>query len=168
MNVLYLTEDYLYSKVHNNLLNSLLEQNPSLVIYVFAPARKGQDRSRSLQGSFKHNKRLIEIIPQVDIPIYLYKFDFWAKIRCKVRLIEKYVPITKIDAIHAATLYSEGGTARELQKKYGIPFLASIRGADMMFYTRRMPHLWLTGINVIRHANALVCVTPSIKKNLIR
>lgn len=167
MKLLYLTEDYLYSKVHNNLLNCLLEKDPSLIVYVFAPARKGQDRSRSLEGSFKYNERLIEVILQVDIPVMLYKIDFWAKLRCKVRLIEKNIPIREIDAIHAATLYAEGGTARMLQKKYGIPFFTTVRGTDVMFYARKMPHLWLTGINVMRHANALACVTPSIKKKML-
>lgn len=166
MKLLYLTEDYIYSKVHNNLLYNMLEWDPNLIVYVVSPVRK--DNPHGLEDSFKHHDRLIEITPRVDIPIWLYKYDFWAKLRCKLRLIEKYVPIKEIDAIHAATLYTEGTTAFRLNKKYGIPYFASIRGADIMFYARKMPHLWLTGIRVMKNAEALFCVTPAIKDSMAK
>ena len=35
MTLLYLTEDYFHSKVHNNLLMRMLEQDVDLKIYVF-------------------------------------------------------------------------------------------------------------------------------------
>ena len=54
-----------------------------------------------------------------------------------------------------------------LKKKYCIPYLATVRGADVMFYAKKMPHLWLKGINVIRHSGSIVCVTPSIKSRLL-
>lgn len=165
MNLLYLTEDYLYSKVHNNLLCNMLDQDDSLTIYVLSPTRL--DNPHGLEDSYRHHKRLIEIIPKVDIPIWLYKFDFWAKIRCKLRLIEKNVPIKDIDIIHAATLYTEGGTALRLKKKYGIPYIVSMRGSDAMFYARKMPHLWHLGTSVIKNANQLVCITPSIKSIIL-
>lgn len=165
MKLLYLTEDYLYSKVHNNLLNALLNQDPSLVIYVFSPIRN--NNRFGLGDSYTHNERLIEISPLIDISHLLYKFDFRAKIRCKVRLIETLIPIREIDVIHAGTLYSDGYTALLLKKKYGIPYLATVRGADVMFYAKKMPHLWLKGINVIRHSGSIVCVTPSIKSRLL-
>lgn len=165
MKLLYLTEDYLYSKVHNNLLNALLNQDPSLVIYVFSPIRN--NNRFGLGDSYTHNERLIEISPLIDISHLLYKFDFRAKIRCKVRLIETLIPIREIDVIHAGTLYSDGYTALLLKKKYCIPYLATVRGADVMFYAKKMPHLWLKGINVIRHSGSIVCVTPSIKSRLL-
>lgn len=165
MKILYLTEDYLYSKVHNNLLCALLRADSSLMIYVFSPVR--HNNAHGIEDSFERNDRLIVLTPIIDIPVWRYRVDFWAKQKCKVRLIERFVPIKEIDAVHAATLYSDGGAARRLQKKYGIPFLATVRGADMMFYTQKMPHLWHVGNNVIRYANALVCVTPSIKKRLL-
>lgn len=165
MNLLYLTEDYLYSKVHNNLLYNILEKDPSLTIYVVSPVRR--ENPHGLEDSFRHHERLIEIIPKVDIPIWRYKLDFWAKLKCKIRLIEKHVPIKEINVIHAATLYSEGATALKLHKKYGIPYLVSVRGADAMFYARKMPHLWLTGIKVMKSAGSLLCVTPAIKGKML-
>lgn len=165
MTVLYLTEDYLHSKVHNNLLMHMLEQDETLTIYVFAPTR--ERIGVSLESSFQHHERLIEVTVPIDIPLNLYRLDFWAKIRCKVRLIEKHIPIQKIDAIHAATLFTEGSTARALQKKYGTPYFVSMRGTDTDFYAQKMFHLWLKSYDVIKHANALSYVTPTIKRKMM-
>lgn len=165
MKLLYLTEDYLHSKVHNNLLMRMLEQDENLKIYVFAPTRPRI--GETLTSSFQHHERLIEVTAPIDIPLNLYRLDFWAKIRCKVRLIEKNIPVKEIDAIHAATLFTEGCTARALQKKYGIPFFVSMRGTDSDFYAQKMFHLWPMSRSVIKHANAMAYVTPTIKRKMM-
>lgn len=165
MKLLYLTEDYLHSKVHNNLLMRMLRQNENLIIYVFVPTRPRI--GETLSNSFEHHERLIEVTVPIDIPLILYRLDFWAKIRCKVRLIEKFIPIKDIDVIHAATLFTEGCTARALQKKYGIPFFVSLRGTDTDFYARKMVHLWLMSRAVIKNANAIAYITPAIKRKMM-
>lgn len=165
MNILYLTEDYFHSKVHYNLFCSLLEKDLNLKIYVFSPIRWDEDCG--LENSYVQNERLKVITPKIDIPAWRYKYDFVAKQRCKLRLVEKYVPVEEIDVVHAATLYVEGYTALQLKKKYGIPYFVSMRGSDAVFYSRRMPHLWYAGISVMKHANKLACVTPCIKEKMI-
>lgn len=80
MILLYLTEDYFHSKVHNNLLMRMLEQDVDLKIYVFAPTRPRV--GEILTNSFVHHDRLIEVTAPIDIPLSLYRLDFWAKIRC--------------------------------------------------------------------------------------
>ena len=165
MTILYLTEDYLHSKVHNNLLMHMLEQDENLKIYVFAPTR--ERIGVTLESSFRHHDRLIEVTAPIDIPLNLYRVDFWAKIRCKVRLIETHIPMQEIEAIHAATLFTEGSTARALHKKYGTPYFVSMRGTDSDFYAQKMFHLWPKSYDVIKHANALAYVTPTIKRKMM-
>lgn len=165
MNLLYLTEDYLHSKVHNNLLIQMLEQDRNLRIFVFTPIRKRI--GENLEKSFQSHVRLFVICAPIDIPLNVYRIDFWAKIRCKVRLIEKHIPMQDIDAVHAATLFTEGCTARALQKKYGTPYFVSMRGTDSDFYAQKMFHLWPKSYDVIKHANALAYVTPTIKRKMI-
>lgn len=165
MTLLYLTEDYFHSKVHNNLLMRMLEQDVDLRIYVFAPTRPRV--GEILTNSFVHHDRLIEVAAPIDIPLSLYRLDFWAKIRCKVRLIERHIPISEIDAIHAATLFTEGCVARAIQKKYSIPFFVSMRGTDSDFYAQKMFHLWTMSRSVIKNANAMAYVTPTIKRKMM-
>jgi len=165
MTILYLTEDYFHSKVHNNLLFTLLEKDLNLKIYVFSPIRWDEDCG--FENSYKQNERLKVITPKIDIPAWRYKYDFIAKQRCKLRLIEAHVPVEEINVVHAATLYVEGYTALQLKKKYNIPYFVSIRGSDAVFYSRRMPHLWNVGISVMKHATKLACVTPCIKEKMI-
>lgn len=140
----------------------LLEQDENLKIYVFVPTRPRV--GEQLTSSYKHHERLIEVSAPIDIPLKVYRLDFWAKIRCKVRLIEKNIPINEIDVIHAATLFTEGCTARALQKKFGIPFFVTMRGTDVDFYATKMPHLWPMSYDVIKHANSVGFANPTIKK----
>ena len=143
----------------------MLGQNENLRVYVFVPTRPRV--GSTLTNSFEHHDRLIEVAAPIDIPLSIYRIDFWAKIRCKVRLIEKHIPIHEIDVIHAATLFTEGCTARALQKKYNIPYFVSMRGTDSDFYAKRMCHLWPMSRGVIKHASALAYVTPSIKQRIM-
>lgn len=165
MNLLYLTEDYLHSKVHNNLLTHILEQDDNLKIFVFIPTRPRM--GETLVSSYHHHDRLIEVTVPIDISQRLYRLNFFAKIRCKVRLIEKSIPIKEIDVIHAATLYTEGATARALQKKYGIPYFVSMRGTDCGLYSRKMIHLWPLANSVLKRAGFLAYVTPTIKQKMM-
>lgn len=88
-----------------------------------------------LTNSFVHHDRLIEVTAPIDIPLSLYRLDFWAKIRCKVRLIEKHIPISEIDAVHAATLFTEGCVARAIQKS--IAFLSSYLCVELILIFMR-------------------------------
>ena len=165
MKLLYLTEDYFASKVHNNLIVRELVKNSDLEVYVFSPLRASE--RKSLSGSFINHDRLHVVAPLIDIGRTRYKLDFWAKLRCKVRLIEKNVPISQIDVVHAATLYSEGGVAMKLNAKYGIPYFVSMRGCDAVTYTNKMFHLWLLGNRVLNNAGAIAAVTPIIKHTML-
>ena len=165
MKVLYLTGDYLYSKVHNSLIKELLSKDESLEVFVFSPVRVGN--AHGLEDSYYNNPRLKVATPKVDIPIALYRIDFWAKQRSKVRLIEKNVPIKEIDVIYAGTLFSEGGTALRLHKKYNIPYFVSIRGTDVMTYSKRMPHLWILANRILKNSSSILCITPSIKNRMM-
>lgn len=167
MTILYLTEDYLFSKVHNNLLSHLLSQDETLRIYVFSPLREGEPIPKEIEDSFQHNDRLIVVTPIIDIPLKTFRYNFWAKLNCKVRLIEENIPLNDIDVVHAAALYTEGGVALKLFKKYNIPYATSIRGTDSILYSKKMVHLWLMGLRIMKNAKAMFCITPSIKKVML-
>ena len=143
----------------------MLSKDDNLIIHVFSPVRVVG--THGIENTYTQHERMIVHTPLIDISVWRYKVDFWAKQRCKLRLIEKYIPISEIDAIHAATLYTEGGTALRLKKKYGIPYFVSMRGSDSVFYAKKMPHLWRMGIKVIKNANRLACVTPCIKEKMM-
>lgn len=167
MNLLYLTDDYYGSKVHNNLINNLLQQDENLKVYVLSPNR-GNKINETFLSSYETNERLFVFNPLIDISLKEYKFNFLSKIRCKVRLVEKNIPIpiSDIDIIHAATLYSDGCTAMQLKRKYKIPYIISIRSADAFFYTNTMFHLWLIANRVILNSAAITSISGSIKKEI--
>ncbi len=161
MVLLYITEDYFASKVHNNLLIEELKQDPSLIVYVFCP-RRGIAR-KDLSSTFSTSSRLIVLSPLISIKPFVYKYDFFAKIREKVSLINKCLDIRKINAIHAATLYSDGAVAYSLSKKYKIPYCISIRGTDAKTYSNHLFYLWPLANRIIKHSSSVSFLTQAIK-----
>ena len=166
MKILYLTEDFFASKVHYNLLINELQQKVDLEVFVFSPLRDANRKDLSV--SYLAHKRLHIVSPQIDINKLWYRFWFSAKLRCKLRLIEQTIPVSELDGIHASTLYSEGGVAFLLHKKYGLPYLVSLRGSDVHMYSKVMFHLWPLGNHIIRQANSITSVTSAIKNRLVR
>lgn len=61
--------------------------------------------------------------------------------------------IKDFDAVHAYTLFTDGGIALKLKQKYGIPYVVAVRGTDVHTFLKYMPHLRSYGFSVLREAS---------------
>lgn len=159
MNLLYISEDYLNSKVHHQLCNSLIDSDQSLNITLFAVKRKGVT-FKELTHLYQDQK-YTPIVAELTDSHFLYKYVFPYKVRKKWDLLVKSVDLFQIQHVYAATLFSEGALALQCWKYYGIPYTVAIRGADINFYLKKMPHLWNLGREIIAHAKKIVFISPS-------
>lgn len=159
MNLLYLSEDYLNSKVHHQLCNALIDSDETLNITLFAVKRRGVtfQELTYLYDDQKYTPIVAELIDSH----FLYKYVFPYKVRKKWDLLLKHVDLFQIQHVHAATLFSEGSLALQCWKYYGIPYTVAIRGADINFYLQKMPHLWALGREIISHAKKIFFISPS-------
>jgi len=69
--------------------------------------------------------------------------------------------------IHAHTLFTDGGVAYRLHKRYGIPFVVSVRFTDLEFFYRYMPHLRGHALRILRAARCVVFLSPAYRQRLI-
>ena len=158
MNVLYLTEDYIGSRVHHNLCRSIVDADSQIDMTVFAFNRPNYPL-RDLRGNYTDaNYRLIE--SAFDGNMLMYRALFPYKIRCKYRQLMQKVDTAKIDLVVASTLFSDGAVAYRLWRERGIPYVVAVRGTDVNLYLRLMPQLYHLGRQIIANARKVVFISP--------
>ncbi len=162
MNLLYISEDYLNSKVHHQLCNALVDSDPNLNITLFCVERSGVSFKdlRSLFSEKKYNP----IVESLKGSHFWYKFWFPYKARLKWNMLLKKLDLSQINFIHAATLFSEGIIAYRAYIYYGIPYSVAVRGSDINFYFKKMPHLWSIGREIIKCAQNVIFISPAQEK----
>lgn len=99
-------------------------------------------------------------------------FKKWDRILFDYKQLKIYKAIAneyKIDnfnLIHAYTLFTDGNCARELSKKYNIPYVVAIRNTDVNDFFKLMPHLRNRGIKIMQDASAIFFLSESYKKQV--
>jgi len=157
MKVLHICNDFCYSKVHSELYKELDKLGVEQVVYAYP-----MDRSRAENNRFES---LNTVFISADVLRSYHRFLFHKKIRDLVADVCRRVDMSTIDCVHATTLFSDGGVAYALHKKYGIPYVVAVRNTDVNEYMVLAPHTWLLGRKVIANANKLVFISPSIYKH---
>ena len=158
MNVLYLTEDYVGSRVHHNLCRSIVEADNQIDMTVFAFNRPNYPL-RDLRPTYDgRNYRLVESDFKGNLLMYRTWFPY--KIRCKYRQLTQKADIEYTDLIVASTLFSDGAVAYRLWRERRIPYVVVVRGTDVNLYLRRMPHLYRIGRQIVNNARKVIFVSP--------
>ena len=155
--ILYISEDYPYSKVHHELCRHICEQNRNITILMYCVTRK-EIQTIDLRGYYK-DINYKTLFYGFDGNEWRYKFDFSYKIRKKYTWLAENCDLSTITLTHAATLFSDGSIALRLYKEYKIPYMVSVRGTDMNLYFKFMPHLWKLGLEILRNAQKIFFIT---------
>lgn len=97
----------------------------------------------------------------------LDRFFFKRKIKKQKKDIEKSV-INKVlpEVIHAHTIFSDGGTAYLLNKKYGIKYILNVRNTDINYYYKYAIHLRFFMYKILLNADSIVFISHAYKKRL--
>ncbi|MCL2544462.1 MAG: glycosyltransferase [Clostridia bacterium] len=69
--------------------------------------------------------------------------------------------------IHAHTLFTDGGIAYRLHRRYGIPFVVSVRFTDLEYFYRYMPHLRGHALRILRAARRVVFLSPGYRQRML-
>lgn len=165
MHCLYLAEDYIGSKVHHQLCAAIEEQN-EISMTLFAVRRRDR-KAKDLTTTY-NPIHYSTCIVDLNSSHRLYKYFFKHKLKIKEQLLLNNLTINQYDLIHAATLFSEGAVALSLFKKYNIPYCVTVRGSDINFYLKKMPHLWKLGQEVLKNAKKIIFISPYSQKKLFK
>ncbi len=72
----------------------------------------------------------------------------------------------EIGLIHAHTLFTDGGIAYGLHKRYGIPFVVSVRFTDLEYFFRFMPHLHGHAMKMLCAASRVLFLSPASRRRM--
>ncbi len=157
--VLHLSNDFTNSKVHSNLYRELDAKGVKQTVFV--PLRKGASEDNRFDAA---NTEFVF----AHILKRIHRSFFFHKIERTVKEIEKTVDLNSVSCIHATNLFSDGMTALELHRKYGIPYLVAVRNSDLNEFLRYLPHLWWVHRAVIEGAAKVVFITPNLRQRLLK
>jgi len=129
---------------------------------VYHPLRDNGKVGRNLI-KFKNDKSEIIYSPILD---YTDRALYRKKIYKILRDIETRVDLSKVTFIHAHTLYSDGGVAFLLNKKYNIPYVVAIRNTDINYFIKYLFWERAFGNKILQKAEANIFISKSYWKSL--
>jgi len=151
MRVLHINGNYIYSSLHQQLidnLNELGDQNT-----VFVPARNNAGEEIQVNG----NVSIQNCFNKLD------RFNFYSKQRKIIRKIEETYDVSKYDCIHGHTLFTDGNAAYVLSRKHQIPYIVTVRNTDINVFFKYLLHLRLRGKEILDNASNIIFISKPYK-----
>ena len=134
MKVLHICSDFAKQSIYNQLVSRLDNKLSGQDIYipVRTAAEVGQYQNKELNNTQYH---YAFILNKGD------RFNYFGKIKKTTNFIDQTVSIKNVDIIHAHFLFSDGGIAYNLYKKYNIPYIVAVRNTDLNLFFKYLIHL---------------------------
>lgn len=154
MNILHISNDFSGSKVHVNLYKELSKQGVKQMIY--CPVRSAEQI-----GGNEFVADGTEVIYDFVIQPY-HKYVYHIKRINMFRSLQKKVNLKEIDLVHAATLFSDGGQAYKIYKKYHIPYVVAVRNTDINGFLDLLPNTWPAGKKILRNAEKIFFISNAL------
>lgn len=160
MEVLQLCNGFLGSKVHYNLFAALdtIGTNQIILSYVRPNTKKEQN---PIETEHTHT-----IIADIIRPIHHYLYHL--KIHALYRDLCNRIDVKDISLVHASTMFSDGGVAYLLWRKYKIPYIVAVRNTDVNSYlnNKKAFFTWYLGRKILLHASKIVFISPAYKEQV--
>src|SRR5690606_36160210 len=80
---------------------------------------------------------------------------------------ENTLSVKSFKIIHAHTWYSDGGTAYLISKKYGIPYITTIRNSDIHYFYKYQIFNRVFAKEILLHSSKIIVLSPSYKNKLL-
>lgn len=154
MHILHIANDFRGSKVHVNLFERLAKQGVEQTIY--CPVRSQEDIGRNSFSAVG-----TEIVYDYVIKPY-HRFVYHVKRRNLFKSIQSKVDLNGVELCHAATLFSDGGLAYLIYKKYHIPYVVAVRNVDVNDFLGILPNTWAAGRRILLNAKKIFFISKAL------
>lgn len=154
--VLHINRNYIFNKLHQSLIDCL-DREQLLQNSVFVPTSKEQNVDCQINENvvvsqcFRLRDRFFYRLKQLKI----------------YRSLKKSFTIGDYDIIHAYTLFTDGGCAYRIKKKYGKPFVVAIRNTDINDFFKKLPFLRGYGKRILKEAEAIFFLSKPYMETLV-
>lgn len=156
---LHINSNYLTSKLHENLLDRL--ENEDLHNTVFMPIKKETKENFLYQS--KH---------EVYSPVSFHSLDkyiFSFKQRKIYKQLHEQINLEEYNLVHAHTLFTDGNIAYKLNKEYGIPYVVTVRGfTDIDGFFNKRINLRKRGRQILKNASNIIFLSDTNRQELLK
>lgn len=161
MHVFHIANYYTGSKVYKELSSALDNDGIRQTIYTAFLNKKAANKN-NVEFKTPHSK----VIYRNILNLYT-RINYLHKARKLTNDAAEYFDPKEVNIIHAHTLFSDGVIACRLHKKHNTPYIVAVRNTDINIFFKFMIHLRVIGIEVLRNAQQVICISPAYKKRLL-
>lgn len=154
MHILQISSDFIGTKVHENLFKNLASLGVAQTVY--CPVRDA-----NLIGKNCFEAPDMEIVYDNVIKPF-HKYAYHAKRHALFNSLQEKIDLNQIDLCHAATLFTDGGQAYEIYKKYHIPYVVAVRNTDINGFLNMRPETWLSGRKILLNAKRIFFISKAL------
>lgn len=156
MNILHINSYFSTSALFKQLYDRQIKQGMKLDVYVPISHQFPEDR---IAASGDYTK-IVRTFHQFSRWIFPWKHQAILKDLWKQYQFEDY------DLIHAHSLFSNGWLALQVHEKYQIPYVVSVRNADLRTFFERMPWMRSLGIKILQRAQQIVFISRNTQNEV--
>lgn len=151
MKVLHINSYFSTSGLFNQLYNRQIQSGIDIDVYVPISYEYPEERLAT-SGDYTTVHRTFH---QFDRYIFHLKHNKILK-----DLLSTY-DFNEFDILHAHSLFSNGWIARQIHKRYNIPYVVAVRNADVRTFFQRMPWLRNMGLDILKNASKIVFISKN-------
>lgn len=160
MRVLHICNDFYDSPVHTNLYRRLDRLGVSQTVFTYY-------RGTGMDGKNAFAGERTEFVYRGGLGT-IHRFLYHLKQRTVWRQLAELPDLSSYDLCHATTLFSDGPLAYRLYRRYGIPYVVTVRNTDVNEFMKVAPHTWPAGRRVLRHAAKIVFLSKAMQEKFCR
>jgi glycosyltransferase involved in cell wall biosynthesis len=152
--VLHICSDYSKQKLYKELILSLAEVGTKQIVLV--PVRSSDEI-----GAYDIvNNPMIKVI-YAHILNKTHRLFYFTKIKRVFKFIIENSLIDGVDVIHSHFLFSDGGVAYMLNRKFRIPYITAVRNTDINVFWKYLVYLRNYGRKIAKSSNKLIFLSPA-------
>lgn len=156
MNILHINSYFSTSGLFRQLYDRQIRDGIKLDVYVPISHQFPQERIAA-SGDYA---KVVRTFPQITRWVFPLKHQAILK-----NLLQQY-HFEDYNLIHAHSLFSNGWLALQLHERYQIPYVVSVRNADLRTFFDRMPWMRSLGIKILRSAQHIVFISKNTQNEV--
>lgn len=154
MRILYLCNYYHRAMIFRDAMDQL--ENRGNFVLAFNSAEQGDVIDTKYEKIMDDKVIHVECYSHKDRYIY-----FWKQHKIYISL-NKHIKVDEFDIVHSHTLFNGGWAAMKLNKRFGIPFVVSVRNTDMNDYLK-LPIFIPIAKKIARKAKEIVFLSETYR-----
>jgi L-malate glycosyltransferase len=156
MQVLHINSEYTNNPLYKNLVAEIDNKKVKQLIYATI-------KSSNQTGKYELRNNNIDFYYSKTLKKY-HRLFYFKKIHFLFKDLLNTVNVEQIKITHAHKLFSDGGVAYKLFRRYKTPYIVAIRNTDINVFLKYMKHVKPFGKKILDAASQIILISPSYKE----